>query len=372
MRVLVDAVSARVGGGGTYALAQLPALARIEDIDVTIYATGELADELGRHCPDTRIVRRPPRGVLVRTAWEQFVLPFRALSHDVLYMPGNFALFLAPRPQALTLQNAWYFGDDVRSFRRRRCTRRRRFRVAVESAIARASIRRADVTIAVSESMRRAVTADLGDRANAVPVVSSAAGAPSTRCSEQDLPALQLPDTFVLSVAHDDPHKDWDGLIDTFLSAPNLPPLAVVGRCSAARRSQLETRIDASGSRERVTLLGMISDRRLLQDLYGRAACCVVHSYFESYGLTAAEALSAGTRVVASDIAAHREICGAAALYYPPSDLEALADAVRRGLAGPRPQSALSGRGRTWNENAEELAAILRELGKRRPARRRP
>jgi glycosyltransferase involved in cell wall biosynthesis len=87
----------------------------------------------------------------------------------------------------------------------------------------------------------------------------------------------------------------------------------------------------------------------------------VAHSYLESYGLTAVEALVSGAPLAASDIPAHRELCGSAAHYYDPSDGDALvaavAEAIRTGPAVARaPALAL-----TWAENAALTAATMRD-----------
>jgi hypothetical protein len=67
--------------------------------------------------------------------------------------------------------------------------------------------------------------------------------------------------------------------------------------------------------------------------------------------------------LAASDIPAHREICGGAATYYAPDDPDALAAAVRTALrrTGSVPVRAPVF-DRTWTENAKEVAEIFRLL----------
>lgn len=358
VRVLVDAVSARVGGGGTFATAQLEALAALPELDLTIYATGLIAERLQAACPGAKVHRCADRNVVRRLVWEQLVLAWRARDHDVVYTTGNFALFASPRPQALALQNAWYFTDLVRAFRRR-CPWRRRARLAAEAGLARASIRRSDRAIAVSESMRAAVEQDLG-RLDHLTVVPSAA--PVIAAVDPDASGLPAELEYALVVAHDDPHKEWDGLVETFAADPGLPGLVIVGACRPARQAQLERRIAAAGALGRIHLLGRVDDPGRLAALYRGARLFVAHSHFESYGLTAREALAAGTRVIATDIPAHREVCGDRAVYYPVGDWSALAESVRQAALEDPPGVPEDEAVWTWSHNARELGAILTRL----------
>jgi glycosyltransferase involved in cell wall biosynthesis len=362
LRVLVNAVSARVGGGGTHVVSQLAALDALEEVDLTIHATGLVAERLARACPRARIRAERPRGLVRRVLWEQTVLALGARKYDVVYLTGNFGLLVSPRPQIVLIQNAWYFTDSVRDFRKHHCSRRMRARLAVESLAVRASIRRADCVIAISEAAGRAVEADLGPLSH-VHVVPSAAPALADLGSPTES-AIDLPDArYALVVAHDGPHKELDRLVEAFAAHDDLPHLVVAGGCTAGRLAALRGRLAQQGAQDRMTFLGQVDDPVAVAALYRSARCCIAHSRLEAFGLTPAEALSLGVPVVASDIDAHREVCGGAATYYPVDDMHALMaavrDSVRRPGAALAPAPVLD---RTWTENAHELAGLLRAV----------
>ncbi len=92
-----------------------------------------------------------------------------------------------------------------------------------------------------------------------------------------------------------------------------------------------------SGSRGTVQLLGAIDDEELAS-WYATADVVVSFSAYESFGIVVLEGLSAGSRVVASDIPAHRDLRqfdehGALQLVPLASSSEEIGKAVRAGLA---------------------------------------
>jgi glycosyltransferase involved in cell wall biosynthesis len=355
LRVLVDAVSARVGGGGTHVVSQLGALDARPEITLTVYATGAIADDLVPACPRARVVREPSRPLPLRLLWEQSVLARRAREHDVVYAPGNFGLLRSPRPQVVAQQKIALFAAAAR----RTNSSRHRARLLAERALARASIRRADRVVAVSRSMAEAIEQDLGPIPHLRVVPSASPVLPSPEGGPPD----GLPRPYVLAVTADLPHKDWDHLVSIFAGAPELPPLVIAGASTPERVAELEAR----APNRRVVFLGTVRDRAEIARLYAGSACLVAHSRYESFGLTPLEALSLGVPVAASDIPAHREACGEAVHYYAVDDVDGLVAAVRAACDDEHAASANTALlGTTWPDNASTLAAILREAAEGR------
>ena len=352
LNVLVDAVSARRGGGATFLFEQLRSLERIDGIRLTVITTDAARATLRSYCSHAAVTSWPVRPLPLRILRQQTAIPRRAAAYDVAYMPGNFGLAHSVTPQVLVLQSPWHFGEEGRRARRR-CPRAMQMRLAAESMVARASLRNADRVICVSEMMRSLVVEDFGSLEKVTVVPSAPPRFPLA--VEQTHPR----DPYVLSVGIDLPHKDWTGLIRAFGRERDLPPLWLVGWCSRARRRELAERSRHAS----VHLLGPVTDRGQLADLYRNATCTIAHSHLESYGFTAVEALSLGSPLAASDIPAHREFCGSAAHYYDPRDANALAAAVRAAIgAGPATVKAPA-QAFTWEGNAGMTADTLRRAG---------
>jgi glycosyltransferase involved in cell wall biosynthesis len=73
-------------------------------------------------------------------------------------------------------------------------------------------------------------------------------------------------------------------------------------------------------------------DVDLLRSLYNLATALVFPSHHEGFGIPLLEAMACGTLAIASDIDVFHEVAGDAAIYFAPSDLDALVRAIEASL----------------------------------------
>ncbi len=116
-----------------------------------------------------------------------------------------------------------------------------------------------------------------------------------------------------------------------------------------------------------VHALGRIEDAELAS-LYGRAVAFVYPSLYEGFALSPLEAMAGGCPVVTSNIAALTEVCGAAAEYVDPNDIDSIASGLRTVLDSTRRAAELQqlglerARAFSWEKSGAEFAAIVREI----------
>jgi glycosyltransferase involved in cell wall biosynthesis len=216
------------------------------------------------------------------------------------------------------------------------------------------ALRSASRIITVSASVAAEVIAaypEVQDRVVAIPN--------GVRLSAE-APALSpAPFPMVLCVGTIEPRKNHLTLLKAIEIVRAAWPdarLVIAGRVGW-RATDIMQALRAAEARGSVGLELAVDETRLTE-LYSSASGAVFPSHYEGFGLPIVEAFAHGTPVVASDIAAHREIGGPAALYSAPDDAEGFATCITDILADTERREALRRHGRerarrfTWERCA--------------------
>ncbi|MDP1819871.1 MAG: glycosyltransferase family 1 protein [Acidimicrobiales bacterium] len=174
-------------------------------------------------------------------------------------------------------------------------------------------------------------------------------------------------DRYVLAVGTVEPRKDLPTLVSAFDAlATDHPDLRLVlaGPEGWGTRA-LDDAVARAGHATRIVRLGFVSEADR-GGLVAGAAAVAVPSRYEGFGLSAAEAMAAGTPVVASDAGSHPEVVGEAGLLVPPGDPDAMGAALHRVLSDPVLADTLRQRGReraaqlTWTATADGIVDLWR------------
>lgn len=143
--------------------------------------------------------------------------------------------------------------------------------------------------------------------------------------------AYGLPSRFLLYPAMAFPHKNHLRLFEALAILRDRHdlalPLICTGRPYESHSPMLEQAIERLGLHGQVRMLGPIPTADLIA-LYGAAWALVFPSLFEGIGMPVLEALQYGLPVISSDAACLPEVAGDAALFFDPTRVEAMVEAL--------------------------------------------
>jgi glycosyltransferase involved in cell wall biosynthesis len=338
----------RRSGVERHAVELVSALARLAPGEVVLFARPDLPEALARVD-----VERHETQLLGRLPLDQAWLPWAAARArvDLLHTLASPTPILWRGRAALTVHDAtpWLHPDDADA------GTRWYVKPLYPQALA-----RADAIFTVSAATRDDLV--------------RAAGAPRERIHV--VPNGVDPIFFEARV-REGPRAPYLLAVGTFEPRKNLPVLLEVLRL--LRREGRDLSLVVAGRRAwthslpvgdlvpHVKLVGTIADAELAA-LYAGAACFVMPSLHEGFGLPLAEAMAAGVPAVASDIPALREVGGETVRYADPRDAEDFARAVREALddrEGSQLRTAAArGRARRfrWEEAARATLEVYRRI----------
>ncbi|GEM_PF-196574 len=337
--------------------------------EVVLLSNREPAPELAtRWAPYLHV-----RGIGVRALWIQTDAP-RLLAEtgvDVGVFPNYAVPFASPCPSILIVH-------DLAILRMpEHFTMRKRLLMA---ATLRQSVAASSVIGTVSETSARDIVGLLGVRRERIALLPGAAH-PSCRPASLDVVAAVrarygLTRPYVLTVGTLEPRKD---LITILRAFDRLGPeaqghdLVVAGGRGWKDRTLVRT-LEARTAGRRVHWLGYVTEPDLVA-LYTGADLFVFAARLEGFGLPILEAMACGTGVIASDVAALREVGGDVPRFVPPGDDAAFSRAISEllndpdGLTRMRAAGPLRAQHFSWMRTAHALWARARRIA---PERVRP
>lgn len=339
MKVSLDAsaIPDPPGGAGRYVLALAEALARRDDLDLTVICR---KDDAARW--PAPVAARAPTARPVRLAWEQAALPalVRTLGVDVHHGPHYTMPVVSARPAVVTIHDLSFFTHPEWHER----AKVKFFRSAIRSSVLRAS-----ALVAVSQA-----TADLLDELvhPAAPVHVIPHGvdherftaAPGPGPGDDDaavLARLGLTPPYVAFLGTLEPRKDVPTLVRAF------DRLAGAGAGAGAGYDDLslvlagspgwgvgpvDAAVAAAAHRDRILRLGHVAEADVPAFLR-RAAAVAYPSLEEGFGLPVLEALACGAPVVTSAGTVMEEVADGAAVLAEPGDVDSLVAALDLALS---------------------------------------
>jgi glycosyltransferase involved in cell wall biosynthesis len=234
-----------------------------------------------------------------------------------------------------------------------------------------AALRRARALIAVSQSTARDLVAHCGIEAECIHVVPLGLSPRFRPADPRERPALRArlglpPDGRLVLISGDAFYKNHATCLEVLRAldadrAPDAAPVTLVrlGPRGAAWRLLLA----GSGLEARVIELEHLPGAEV-PALYNAVDCLLFPSLYEGFGWPVLEAMGCGVPVVCSNAGSLPEVAGDAALAAAPTDVAALAQAVRRCLDDAAARAALVARGHAqaarypWHRHAQSVLQI--------------
>lgn len=180
------------------------------------------------------------------------------------------------------------------------------------------------------------------------------------------VPRGPAPGAPLLHVGQIEPRKNLGLLLEALRLDAELPALVLAGAARPGAREALEARAAELGVAARVRFLGPVEDDELAR-LYAGAACVVLPSLLEGFGIPAVEALRAGAPLAIAAAGALPEVAGDDVPRFAPDDPAACAAAIRAALARApeawEPARVRAERHR-WQGAAERLVAAWDEAAR--------
>jgi glycosyltransferase involved in cell wall biosynthesis len=361
-RVLISALRlddrdpGRRSGNFYHALYLVKALARHNDIDLTLLADEDSYDDFRALLPPAKIIRTSLRGNVIRRDLATAAAVYR-LRPDIYHKPTG-ALPTVPLPcrTIATIADLNFMTLPTRADRR-----------IYKELTHRWTSRMADRIVCVSDYTRKMVLSYLHpdpERLSVIHLGANELAGPDDGMARQ---IHQETGSYWLAFGHH-PHKNVETLLTALATNERCGGqsirLVVVGDGAYVTQT-LRPMAVGLGVSDLVRFVGRVptgSLRALLQ----RSEGLLFPSLYEGFGLPLLEAMANDCPVVSSNVCSLPEVAGDAAILTDPTDVQAILAGVSRLRTSPRDAVIRRGRARarqfTWENTAAATAAIYHEM----------
>ena len=344
MKIVINAFSARLGGGQTYLKNLLLHLPDEADLDILVYAPA------GLRLPEDRRIRRgatawPTENPVLRTLWEKFFLPRILLKEkaQILFCPGGVVALDVPAGcKTVTMfRNMLPFDPVALAKVPNGLQKMRNFllkRVMLSSML------NADLTIFISDHARRIIE-ELIHVQNAVTIPHGISAAFRTHAKTLRRPAWLPNGEYLLYVSRFEVYKHHFEVAAGFAAMPleltRHYKLLLIGETNEKLVSRIAALAHKKELDDQILVVGPIPYVDL-PAIYHHAKVILFASSCENCPNILLEALGAGRPVLSSDVMPMPEFGANAVDYFSPSNPSSICDALVKVLRDEPRQNELA------------------------------
>lgn len=385
MKVLVNALSSKAGGGTTYLRNFIRFISSTDTgVEFTVLLSSvyhkELIESASHNVNIWKL--RMPRPALFRIVWEQLCCPLllRNCDYDVVFNLCEIAPLNTRIKTIVLVRNQNIFSDTHKGEGRMSY---KAIRLKAQQVLARLSIQRAAWRIFPSQAMKdivaRAVHQNLDGKSSVVHYGISRDFLDINGREENNNNREKT--RYLLYVSNFAEHKNLNTLIEALnivksrkdgvkLLLVGKMPKEIRGERESSRKKSLKKKMLSYNINEDVVFAGHIGNQ-MLPAIYRKAELFVFPSLKESFGHPIVEAMASGLPIAISDLPYAHEICGDAAIYFNPLDHEDMADKIIRVLDDDNLKLAMKQKSRIraghfdWDKCFSEVIDIINNVGKK-------
>ena len=349
MKIVINAFSAKLGGGRTYLHNLLTRLPDNAALDIRIFCPDDLllpADPRIRRETTSWLTSNP----LLRALWEKIALPrfLAARNADILFCPGGVVATKAPKGVKVVTMFRNMIPFDTELVQAMPWGLMRLRNIILKRVMLK-SMSEADLTIFISDHARSVIEA-----LTQIPNPHTIPHGISELFRQQEVmparPAAAPEGRYILYVSRFDVYKHHDKVVEGYAALPaNMRDhykLVFLGETSLPPFEPVQARISELSLVDAV-LIGGVIPYDSLPAWYAHADAILFASSCENCPNILLESLAAGRPVLSSDVMPMPEFGGPGLVYFSPFDPQSIAKALAETLISP--------------ERAGEVATAARE-----------
>lgn len=334
MNILINALSARQGGGQTYVRNLLTNAPRSDEATVYVIAPPTLVLPTSENVIRLAVPPAFTDNPYIRTIWETFALPnlLQRLCVDVLFCPGGSVPIWVPRgcKVVTTFQNMMPFDHKQRAKYPFGLMRIRNW--ILERTLL-SGMRRSDLIIFISEFAKSVIQSRLSTQAIRSVVIPHGIDAGFRTSHGLSRPVWLPKSDYFLYVSTLDVYKAQLEVVQAYYrfkqSEPSGPKLVLVGPEYKPYADKVRAEVMALGLKNDVLIIGNVPHGDL-PAAYQNARINIFASETENCPFILLEALCAGRPVLVSLRPPMPEFGGDAVMYFDPSSPDDLAQQLTR------------------------------------------